>query len=106
MELDNDLRKERECGIPRSIHLPSLTELGNLPKPWHYEFWKDIPDDLPFDLSYLKPPGLTGDKKQQSIGRISNRASMISNASSEWEWEYYSHTEEEDDEFSQFSAEE
>lgn len=101
MELDNDLRKERECGISRTIHLPSLTELGNLPKPWHYEFWKDIPDDLPFDLSYLKPPPMTNKQK------ASNRASMMSNASSEWEWEYYSHTEEEeDDEFSQFSAEE
>ena len=91
VELDNDLRKERECGIPRSINLPKLSELPNLPKPWHCEFWNGIPDEvLPFQLSYLRPQFM---KNSSKFG--SKRASILSNVSSDWEWEYYDDTEEE-----------
>ena len=53
VELDNDLRKERDLGIPRKIHLKGLAEIGQIPKPWHFEFWKAIPTDetLPFTLT-------------------------------------------------------
>ena len=90
VDLDNDLRKEREHGIPRSIHLAGLNKLKDLPKPWHREFWNDLPDDLPFDVQPLP--------KSKSV-----RNSMISNGNSEWEWEYYSQSEE--DEFSMPSEE-
>lgn len=84
MELDNDLRKERECGIPRSIKLTN--ELCTLPKPWHYEFWNQVPDDLPFGLTNMSRPLIKPS--------ISNRTSIMSNESSDWEWEYYSQSEE------------
>ena len=95
VELDNDLRKEREMGIPKSITLPGLNELHNLPKPWHFEFWNGDPDeDLPFQMTYLKNPVITKSTKTKSASSIpcSNRTSrptsIFSNGS--WEWEYYS----------------
>ena len=88
MELDNDLRKHRECDLPRRIKLRSLSELDKLAKPWHYEFWSDIPDDLPFSLVHLTPQ-----IPKTSSRAASKRASMISNESSDWEWEYYSDSE-------------
>jgi hypothetical protein len=97
VELDNDLRKEREFGLPRSLYLLGLNDLKDLPKPWHYEFWNGIPDDLPFDLLSFKPclrP--TNFDRMTSKAPPSKRASIVSNASSEWEWEYYDDTEEED----------
>ena len=35
--------------------LPRLSDLPDLPKPWHYEFWKDIPDpsEVPFRLRHV-----------------------------------------------------
>ncbi|TRY68865.1 hypothetical protein TCAL_05071 [Tigriopus californicus] len=39
VDLDNDLRKFREHGIPRSIKLSTLSDLALLPQSWHYEFW-------------------------------------------------------------------
>ena len=35
--------------------LPRLSDLPDLPKPWHYEFWKDIPDpsEIPFRLRHV-----------------------------------------------------
>ena len=98
VELDNDLRKARECGMSRSIELPSIHELDSLPKPWHFEFWNEIPDDedLPFQLSHMKRREVTPCPIVQKSS-CSKRASMISNASSEWEWEYYDETDEEDE---------
>ena len=95
MELDNDLRKQRECDLPRRINFYSLSELDKLAKPWHFEFWSDIPDDLPFSLTYLNPviPKIEASKNS------SKRTSMISNESSEWEWEYYSQSSEDSEEF-------
>ena len=88
VELDNDLRKEREHGIPRSIQLAGLCQLGSLPKPWHYEFWsEDIEEDLPFELCHMS-------HEVQVISSNSQRASMMSSGSADWEWEYYSQTEE------------
>jgi hypothetical protein len=95
VELDNDLRKQRECDLPRRINFYSLSELDKLAKPWHFEFWSDIPDDLPFRLTYLNPvmPKIEASKNS------SKRTSMISNESSEWEWEYYSQSSEDSEEF-------
>ena len=91
VELDNDLRKHRECDLPRRIKLRSLSELDKLAKPWHYEFWSDIPDDLPFSLVHLTPQ-----IPKTSSRAASKRASMISNESSDWEWEYYSQSSEDE----------
>ena len=90
VELDNDLRKERELGLPRQIHLVGLSHIDALPKPWHVEFWKAIPTDetLPFTLSSLSHDA----KKKRSSALLSNRHSQMS----EWEWEYYSQSEEEE----------
>jgi len=97
VELDNDLRKQRECDLPRRINFYSLSELDKLAKPWHFEFWSDIPDDLPFSLTYLNPviPKIEASKNS------SKRTSMISNESSEWEWEYYSQSSEDPEEFAE-----
>ena len=95
VELDNDLRKQRECNIPRNIHLRGLDELEKLAKPWHYEFWSEIPDDLPFSLIHMPIPN--AQKMGLSSKCASKRASMISNESSDWEWEYYSDSEAETD---------
>ena len=93
VELDNDLRKEREWGIAKSITLPGLNELNTLPKPWHFEFWNGMPDeDLPFQLTYLKPHCTKNSTKPSS-----KRTSILSNVSSEWEWEYYDDTDDEED---------
>jgi predicted protein tyrosine phosphatase len=58
VELDNDLRKLRECGVPRKIKLHNLNDIDFLPKPWHYQFWESIPTDetLPFSLSCVCEP--------------------------------------------------
>ena len=58
VELDNDLRKLRECGIPRKIKLHQLKDIDFLPKPWHYQFWESMPTDetLPFSLSCVCEP--------------------------------------------------
>jgi len=69
-----------------------LSELDKLAKPWHYEFWSDIPDDLPFSLVHLYPK-----IPKTSSTSASKRTSMISNESSDWEWEYYSQSEDECD---------
>ena len=58
VDLDNDLRKLRECGIPRKIKLHQLKDIDQLPKPWHYQFWESMPTDeaLPFSLSCVCEP--------------------------------------------------
>ena len=69
-----------------------LNELEKLAKPWHYEFWSEIPEDLPFSLIHM-----SSNPNVQKIGQsskcASKRTSMISNESSDWEWEYYSDSE-------------
>ena len=37
--LDNELRKERELGIPRKVKLSTLEDRNRLPLSWHFEFW-------------------------------------------------------------------
>ena len=58
VELDNDLRKLRECGLPRKIKLHQLQDIDSLPKPWHHQFWESMPTDetLPFSLSCVCEP--------------------------------------------------
>ena len=58
VDLDNDLRKLRECSVPRKITLHKLKDIDLLPKPWHYQFWESIPTDetLPFSLSCVCEP--------------------------------------------------
>ena len=92
VELDNDLRKSRELEMKRVIHLPKIEELPVLPKPWHFEFWNEIPEDLPFDLSYRAQPLAS---KLALPTSISKRASVLSTVSSDWEWEYYDETDDE-----------
>ena len=55
VELDNELRKERVFGIPRTIKLNRLSDIPCIPKPWHYEFWSVIPeaDSVPFKLTHF-----------------------------------------------------
>ena len=102
VELDNDLRKNRELSINKRIHLPKIEELPLLPKPWHFEFWNEIPkEELPFDLSYRTQRPLTS--KLALSTSLSKRASVLSTVSSDWEWEYYDET---DDDESQNEREE
>ena len=56
VKLDNDNRRRRmESGKPLIESLNKLEDLPKLPKPWHYEFWKTIPDEseIPFKLRHL-----------------------------------------------------
>ncbi len=91
--LDNDLRKHREHGQARKINLVGLEDLKKLPKPWHFEFWNDIPDDLPFGLTHVPSLRLFrgGFSSPQSCSSrsMSKRTSVRSSTASEWEWEYY-----------------
>ena len=92
VDLDNDLRKARELGLKRLITLPKIEDLSTLPKPWHYEFWNEIPDDLPFELSYQTQPFTS---KLPMANSLSKRTSVLSTLSSDWEWEYYDETDDE-----------
>ena len=92
VDLDNDLRKSRELGFKRSIALPKIEKLPMLPKPWHYEFWNEIPQDLPFDLTYQTQPFTS---KLAMANSIPKRTSVLSTLSSDWEWEYYDDTDDE-----------
>ena len=58
IDLENDLRKFRECGVARKIKLHQLKDIDLLPKPWHYQFWESLPTDetLPFSLSCVCEP--------------------------------------------------
>ena len=47
------MRKCREHGVPRKLKLATLQEVDSLPRPWHFEFWVTVPDDLPFSLSHV-----------------------------------------------------
>ena len=57
----------------------SLSELDKLAKPWHYEFWSDIPDDLPFSLVHLNPviPKLGSSKAASKRYRESQKVASI-----------------------------
>ena len=39
VELDNDLRRHRELGMPRKLILSTLEDRDSLPNPWNFEFW-------------------------------------------------------------------
>ena len=46
ISLDNDLKMERQFGRSRLIHLSSVEDLPNLPKPWNFEFFtKDVTEE-------------------------------------------------------------
>ena len=47
------MRKWREHGVLRKLKLATLNEVHQLPRPWHFEFWQTVPDDLPFTLTHL-----------------------------------------------------
>ena len=47
------MRKCREHRVSRKLKLATLNEIETLPKPWNFEFWETIPDDLPFNLCHL-----------------------------------------------------
>ena len=45
-ELDNDLRRQRECGRPATIPLSTLADHPRLPQAWNYEFWtKEVTEE-------------------------------------------------------------
>ena len=85
LELDNENQRRIALGeTPLLDTLPKLRDLPDLPKPWHYEFWKDIPgasevpfklrhvheklvDDLDQSISLLNSAGLTSQRKNSSI---------------------------------------
>ena len=112
VELDNELRKERLFGIPRSIKLCSLGNAHKLPKPWHYELWNVPPEQntVPFKLVHMGDPGSEkyvanamedeeGEKPKQKLRSRSRERSMArgktpftktsDSSESEYEWEYY-----------------
>jgi protein-tyrosine phosphatase len=37
--LDNDLRRQRECGASPTIQLSTMADHSQLPQAWNYEFW-------------------------------------------------------------------
>ena len=118
VELDNDLRKERECGMARRIRLKGLDSIDDIPKPWHFEFWNGLPTDetlpftlVPFDQSERLQQQKQRHRHQPTTGGVggggsnkSQRTSAILCSSkrqsqlSEWdyEWEYYSQSEDEE----------
>ena len=56
LALDNEnQRRIVSKETPLVDTLPKLRDLPNLPKPWHYEFWKSIPgpSEVPFKLRHL-----------------------------------------------------
>ena len=92
------------------VEFKGLAEIDSIPKPWHFEFWKAIPTDetLPFALTSWTDPAAAGPastisqlrpKKYSSkrhsrlsANDVSNRQSQMS----EWEWEYYSQSDDDE----------
>ena len=71
LALDNE--NQRRIALeeqPLVETLPKLSDLPDLPKPWHYEFWKDIPDpsEIPFRLRHLHVK--LDDDLDQSIAQL------------------------------------
>ena len=61
--LDLDNENQRRIALketPLVDTLPKLRDLPDLPKPWHYDFWKTVPDasEVPFKLreAFKKKP--------------------------------------------------
>lgn len=54
VSLDNQLKRTDR----NKETMNKVTDIPHLPKPWHFEFWKVIPDqsDLPFKLIHLGEP--------------------------------------------------
>ena len=80
LALDNENQKRIALEeTPLVDTLPKLSDLPDLPKPWHYEFWSDIPDDLPFSLVHLNPviPKLGSSKAASKRYRESQRVASI-----------------------------
>ena len=56
VKLDNDNRRRKlQNDDPLLQSLNKLQDLPNLPKPWHYEFWKTVPkeSEIPFLLRHI-----------------------------------------------------
>ena len=81
-----------------------LAEIDSIPKPWHFEFWKAIPTDetLPFALTSWADP--SQQQQQRPMKYSSKRHSRLSandmskrqSQMSEWEWEYYSQSDDDE----------
>ena len=58
VELDNDLRRHRELGLPRKLVLSTLEDRDSLPNPWNFEFWTQevAVEDLGMPLVRLGEP--------------------------------------------------
>ena len=71
--LDNENRRRmNNDSEPLRNSLFHLDDLPRLPKPWHHEFWKTVPEagDLPFKLRHV---GETlGDDFEDSVGALNS----------------------------------
>ena len=52
VELHNEFRRNKEECLKKQ---KKLSDLPSLARPWHYEYWREVPDitELPFRLSHL-----------------------------------------------------
>ena len=90
VELDNELRKEREHGQQRAIHFASKEDARLLPQPWNYEFWTSAvtEEDIGHPLVKLGEPcpiPVTGNSSKmpsRGLSRRSSRKSLNSRRSS------------------------
>lgn len=97
VDLDNDLRKFREHGIPRSITLSTLSDLALLPQSWHYEFWTSLvteeeighplvhlgePCPIKYQISSGASKSSSKATSRRTSGRVSKRSSFKSSKSS------------------------
>ena len=73
LELDSENQRRISLGeTPLLDTLPKLRDLPDLPKPWHYEFWKDIPgaSEVPFKLRHIDEK--MADDLDQSISLLNS----------------------------------
>lgn len=73
--LDNELRKEREHGIPKRMRLSKLEDRNRLPLSWHTEFWvpgEVTEEDVGFPLVPMGQSQLILDQKSTSLSRRSS----------------------------------
>ena len=85
IDLDNE--NQRRIALketPLLDTLPKLRDLPDLPKPWHYEFWKTVPDasEVPFKLRHIHEK--LDDNLDESIALLNPAAlTCCQNASTE-----------------------
>ena len=103
-ELDSDLRKKRQHGIPGKVNFYKLDSLSGKPRPIHFEYWDRVPEpgSLPFELKYLSNEQHKEDEEQQKDNEKSDMEILTDGArssdtsSGDWEWEYYSTSSEDE----------